>query len=224
MSDTFEQAFMAAVDDLNAGRLSDDPGFYLRTVPAARHEEFTRRLSALMAARGPSGHDAVAGEAYDAALAAVAAVRATAGSSGILPGALRQLRKVRGIERETIIDALAEEYAVGPTGRDALRRYYHQLETGQLLGSRLSHRLLRSIARKLDADGEDFIAAARTAASRVAGAGGGGLRAVPAMGRGAGESPAAPPRGAGGSDAGRVVGRDPDVELVEQLFCGGPDA
>lgn len=218
MSDTFEQAFMAAIDDLNAGRLHDDPGHYLRTVPAARHEEFTRRLSALMAARGPSAHDAVSGEAYEAALSAVAAVKASAGSAGILPGALSQLRKARGIERETIVDELAAEYEVGRGGREALRRFYHQLESGQLVGPKISHRLLRSIAAKLDADGEDFISAARAVVRRAALP---SLQAVPAMGRSAGEpaghlSAAQPDR--------TVAPRDPDVEMVERLFCGGPDA
>lgn len=219
MSDTFEQAFMAAIDDLNAGHLHSDPGHYLRTVPKARHEEFTRRLSALMAARGPSAHDdAVSGEAYEAALSAVAAVKASAGSAGILPGALRQLRKARGIERETIIDALAAEYEVGRGGQDALRRFYHQLESGQLVGSKISHRLLRSIAAKLDADGEDFISAARAVVRRAASP---SLQTAPAMGRSAGE----PAGRLGTAQPDRTVARrDPDVELVERLFCGGPDA
>lgn len=218
MSDAFDQAFMAALDDMNAGRLHDDPGHYLRTVPAARHEEFTRRLSALMAARGPGVHDRVSSEAYEAALSAVAAVTASAGPAGILPGALRQLRKARGIEREAIVDDLAAEYDIGGRGRDTLRRFYHQLESGQLVGPKISHRLLRSIAAKLDADGDDFISAARASVRQAASP---RLNAIPAMGRGAGES-------AGGQTAAqrdeRVARRDPDVELVERLFCGGPDA
>lgn len=218
MSDAFEQAFMAAIDDLNAGRLHDDPDHYLRTVPAVRHEEFTRRLSTLMAARGPGAHDDVSGDAYDAALSAVAAVKANAGSAGILPGALRQLRKARGIERETIIDELAAEYEIGLTGRDALRRYYHKLESGQLVGPKISHRLLRSIAAKFDADADDFISAARAVVRRPTGL---GLRAVPAMGRSAGE-PARSPTTAQRDRS--VARRDPEVELVERLFCGGPDA
>lgn len=218
MSDAFEQAFMAAVDDLNAGRLHDDPGHYLRTVPGVRQEEFTRRLTALMAARAPGSHDEVSSEAYDAAVSAVAAVKASAGSAGILPGALRQLRKARGIERERIIDALAAEHEIGTHGRDALRRYYHHLESGQLVGPKISHRLLRSIAAKLDADGDDLIAAARAV---VRGGAAPGLRAVPAMGRSAGE--AGDVRTAPQRDR-PVSQRDSDLELVERLFCGGPDA
>jgi transcriptional regulator with XRE-family HTH domain len=219
MSDAFELAFMAAIDDLNAGRLADDPGHYLATVPTARHEEFTRRLSALMAARGPSAHDAVSREAYDAALAAVATVKASAGQAGILPGALSQLRKARGIERETLVEQLAVEYELGSAGREALRRYYHRLESGQLVGSKLSHRLLRSIAAKLDASSEDFISAAR---ATVRASTGPSMRAVPAMGRSSGLEEPATSAGAG---RGRTVpGREPDVELVEQLFCGGPDS
>jgi len=221
MIDAFDRAFLAAIDDLNAGRLNDDPAHYLRTVPAARHEEFTRRLTALMAARGPADHDEITSEAYDAALSAVAMMTSGAGSAGILPGALRQLRKARGIERDTVIDALAAEYGIGPTGRDALRRYYHQLESGALIGPNIAHRLLRSLARYLDSDGEDFIAAAGAVVrgpvrqrSR--------LRPAPALGRTAGESEQRRAALVAGS---RQIDRpDPDAELVERLFTGGPDA
>ena len=219
--DAFEQAFLAAVDDLNTGRLHDDPGHYLRAVPAARHEEFTRRLTALMAARGPADHDEITSADYDAALSAVAAIEPGAAAAGILPGALRRLRKARGVERDALIDALAAEYELGPAGRDALRRHYHQLESGSLNGPNIAHRLLRSLARLLDADGEDFIEAARAAV-------GGSMRSLqrsaPAMGRSAGGSDqrrGAPRAAARSRSAG---GPDPDVELVERLFTGGPYA
>ncbi len=216
MSDAFEQAFMAAVDDLNAGRLGA-PGHYLRTVPAARHDEFTRRLSALMAARVPLGAEPTS-EAFEAALSAVAAVHAGAGQAGILPGALSQMRKARGIDRETLVDQLAIEYELGDGGREALRGYYHQLESGQLVGPKISHRLLRSIADFFHAEFEDFISAARPGPNV---GGQARLRLAPAMGRGAGEQagPAAvSPRQS------RAAGPDPDVELVQRLFSGGPDA
>jgi hypothetical protein len=221
MIDGFDQAFLAAIDDLNAGRL-DDPEHYLRMVPAARHAEFARRLTALMVARGPVEHDEITSEVYEAALSAVAAVTSGSGSAGILPDALRQLRKLRGIERDTVIDALAAEYDLGPTGRDALRRRYHELESGALIGPNIAHRLLRSLARQLNADGEDFIAAARAA---VRGSGGrrSPLRPAPAMGRSAGgpEQRHEPAPMAGSRQIDRA---DPDVELVERLFTGGCDA
>jgi hypothetical protein len=223
MSDPFDQAFLAAIDDLNAGCLHDDPEHYLRTVPAARHGEFTRRLTALLVARGPADHDEVTSAAYDAALSAVAAVTSGRDSAGILPDALRRLRKARGIERDALIDALAAEYDLGPTGRDALRRHYHELESGALNGPNIAHRLLRSLARHLDADGEDFIAAAR-AVVRGSMRPRSPLHPAPAMGRSAGgvaqrRAPAGTARGR------RQIDRpDPDVELVERLFTGGPDA
>jgi hypothetical protein len=215
MIDAFEEAFLAAIDDLNGGRLHDDPEHYLRTVPAARHAEFTRRLTAVMAARGPAAHDEVTAEAYDAALSAVAAATSGDGSAGLLPDGLRRLRKVRGLERDALIDALAAEYDLGPGGREALRRRYHELESGAVPAPSVAHRLLRSLARHLGADGEDFIAAAGASVRRLT-----PLRAAPAMGRGAGEleqrRAPAPARRAGPPD--------PDVELVERLFTGGPDA
>ena len=218
MNDAFEQAFLAAVDDMNAGQLHA-PEHYLRTVPAARHEEFTRRLAGLMAARGPQASEPTS-EAFEAALGAVAAVRASAGQTGILPGALKQMRKARGIRPRDVVDALATEYELGPGGREALREHYHQLESGELVGPNIAHRLLRSLADYFGAEFEDFRAAVRPAGS--AGAGGGPrLRLAPAMGRGAGgeAGPASP-----GRHQSRAVGPDPEVELVRQLFTGGPDA
>jgi hypothetical protein len=222
MIDAFDQAFLAAIDDLNAGRLHGDPEHYLRTVPAARHAEFTRRLTALMAARGPADDEQVTSEAYDAALSAVAAVTSGSDSAGLLPDALRRLRKLRGVERDMLIDALAAEYDIGPAGRDALRRHYHELESGALAGPGIAHRLLRSLARHLDADGEDFIAAARTVAGGSASRRS-PLRPAAAMGRSAGDQEQR--RGAKAVARPRSTSRpDPDVETVERLFTGGPDA
>ncbi|HMI80473.1 MAG TPA: hypothetical protein VK480_01670, partial [Solirubrobacterales bacterium] len=87
-----------------------------------------------------------------------------------------------------------------------------RLETGTLLGSKLSRRLLGSLASVFGVDPADVAAAARPAAQ------GPSLRSVPAMGRSAGDRkpPASPP------SPERLP--DPEVELVERLFHGGPDA
>jgi len=217
MIDAFEQAFMAALDDLNAGRLHADPDHYLRTVPAARHAEFTRRLSALMVVRGAADEQEITAESYDAALSAVVTAASGGGSAGLLPDALRRLRKSRGIERDALLDALAAEYELGPAGRDALRRSYHALESGTLAGPSIAHRLLRSLARQLGCDGEDFIAAARAVVRPRP-----PLHQAPAMARGAGELERR--RRRDDPAAGRPGRRDPDVEFVERLFTGGPDA
>jgi hypothetical protein len=217
VSDTFQQAFLAAVDDMNAGQLHA-PEHYLRTVPTARHGEFTRRLSALMAARGPRGAEPTS-EAFEAALGAVAAVRASAGQTGILPGALKQMRKARGIRPRDVVDALAAEYELGPGGREALREYYHQLESGEIVGPNITHRLLRSLADFFQTEFEDFRAAVRPSGGTTGGQA--RLRLAPAMGRSASDE--ARPASSGRGES-RAVGPDPDVELVRQLFTGGPDA
>jgi hypothetical protein len=216
VSDAFEQAFLAAVDDMNAGQLNA-PEHYLRAVPIARHAEFTRRLSALMATRGPCGAEPTS-EAFEAALGAVAAVRASAGQAGILPGALKQMRKARGIRPRDVVDALAAQYELGPGGREALREYYHQLESGELVGPNIAHRLLRSLADFFQAEFDDLRVAVRPSAN----AGGHArLRLAPAMGRGAGDDAGTAAVRPGDP---RAVGPDPEVELVRRLFTGGPDA
>jgi hypothetical protein len=217
MSDGFEQAFTIALDDLNNDRLAP-PEDYLTMVPRARHDEFVERLTAAMAERGPiEGVDELSCEAHRRALAALAQVRGSGGPSGILPGALITLRRARGIDRDDVLDHLASEFSIGPNGRPTLRRYYHRLETGGLLGTKVSHRLLRSIATRLGASGDDFIAAIQPIGEQSP------LIAAPSMGRGAGS-----PRKLGNivnrSDPAADPRPDPDVELVERLFCGGADA
>jgi hypothetical protein len=213
MSTGFEQAFARALDDLAHDRLAD-PDEYLTMVPAARRDEFVDRLTAVMAQRPPS--TAVpAQEAHERALTAVSAARGASGPSGILPEALIALRRARGVERDDVLDHLAAELEIGPGGRPALRRYYHQLETGTLLGSRVSHRVLGSLARRLGARLEDFVAAIQPTGPARGALGG-------AFARGTGD--ARPGGGAAGRPTSREVAPDADAERVAQLFCGGPDA
>jgi hypothetical protein len=217
MSNSFEQAFALAIDDLNQDRLAE-PDHYLAMVAQHRHDEFIDRLTAAMAERGPiAGVDDLSAQAHSRALAAVATVKHSAGPTGILPGALVALRKARGIDRDDILDHLAADLHIGDGGRPALRRMYHQLETGTLLGSKVSHRLLGSLARRLEAKVEDFIAAVQpTGPARQ-------LATAAPMGRSSGPAAAGGGRPTGGA-GGRYVGPDPDAELVERLFRGGPDA
>jgi len=215
MSDAFEQAFTIALDDLNHDRLLA-PEEYLKLVPQARHEEFADRLLVAMAERGPiEGIDELSAEAHRHALAVVARVRGSAGPCGILPGALIALRQARGIDRNDLLDDVAADLAIGASGRPTLRRLYHRLESGSLLGSKVSHRLLHSIAARLGASGDDFIAAVQPTGAPT--------RPVtaPAMGRPGLSRRGPAPRH--GNDA-RYVAPDPDAELVERLFCGGHDA
>jgi hypothetical protein len=216
MSAGFEQAFARALDDLRHDRLAD-PEDYLTMVPRARHDEFVDRLTTAMARRPATAVSSE--EAHQRALAAVATARRAGGPAGILPGALVALRHARGIERDEVLDHLAAEFALGAGARPALRRLYHQLESGTLLGSNVSHRLLASLARRFGARVEDFVAAVQPT---------GGARgpAAPAMARGAG---AARPGGGGAGGAGDTAARaaaapDAGVERVERLFRGGPDA
>ncbi len=215
MSNAFEQAFTIALDDLNNDRLGD-PKDYLAMVPRARHEEFIGMLTAAMGERGPiAGADELSAEGHRRALAAVALVQGSSGPCGVLPGALITLRRARGIERDAVLDHVAAEFEIGPNGRPALRRFYHRLETGTLLGSKVSHRLLRSVAARIGANGDDFIAAIQPTGERAR------LVGARAMGRSAGRGRVP---GRGPVSEIRETGPDPDVELVERLFCGGPDA
>ncbi len=210
--EAFERAFEQALDDLRAGEEKPIES-YLRLVPEEDRPQLSQMLADVFLARGPvveSGD--TESEAYRRAVAVVEEVLGSRGTAGILPGSLKAMRNARGIEPDAVVATLAADFEVeGEEGRQALARNYHRLETGSLLGSNLSRRLLKSLAAVFEVDAGDILAAARPAA------GGLSLRSVPAMGRSGGDRPAPPSR------AGERL-PDPEVELVERLFHGGPDA
>lgn len=211
--EAFERAFWQALNDLQEG--SEKPiEDYLHLVPHEQRQELAQMLADVLLVRGPGySPDAAEGEGHRRAVAIVDEVLGGRGASGILPGALRAMRNARGVEPDAVVERLAADFGVeGEEGRRALARNYHRLETGTLLGSKLSQRLLRSLASVFDVDPADVLAAAKLAAK------GPPSRSVPAMGRsGSARNPSpSPPPGAGLPD--------PEVELVERLFHGGPEA
>jgi hypothetical protein len=211
--EAFERAFWQALDDLREG--SEKPiEAYLRLAPPEQRRELARMLADVLLARGPgSSPDAAESEGYRRAATVVDEVLGGHGAAGILPGALRAMRSARRIEPGRVVERLAADFGVeGKEGRRALARNYHRLETGTLPGSKLSRRLLRSLASLFEVDPADVLAAARLAAK------GPPLRSVPTMGRsGSARKPLpSPPPDPELSD--------PEVELVERLFHGGPEA
>jgi len=211
--EAFERAFWQALDDLKEG--SEKPiEDYLRLVPREQRDELGRMLADLLFARGPAAAPETAdSEGYRRAVAVVDEVLGSRGVAGILPGTLKAIRNARGIEPEAVVERLAADFEVqGEDGRHALARNYHRLETGKLLGSKLSQRLLKSLAAVFDVDVAEILAAARPATE------GPGLKSVPAMGRSDGTGAPSSPR----PSSERLP--DPEVELVERLFHGGPDA
>lgn len=210
--EAFERAFQQALDDLRAGEEKPIES-YLRLVPEEDRPQLSQMLADVFLARGPGATPGEAeSEAYRRAVAVVDEVLGSRGTAGILPGSLKAMRNARGIEPDAVVAKLAADFEVeGEEGRQALARNYHRLETGALLGSKLSRRLLDSLARVFDVDIADVLAAARPAKE------GPPLRSVPAMGRSGGDRPAPPSR------SGERL-PDPEVELVERLFHGGPDA
>ncbi len=210
--EAFERAFWLAIEDLRQG--SEKPiESYLRLVPRDQREELGRMLADVLAARGPAPAPGdTESEGYRRAVAVVDEVLASRGAAGILPGTLKAMRNARGIEPDVVVERLAADFEVGgEEGRQTLARNYHRLETGRLLGSKLSRRLLDSLASIFDVDPADVLAAAWPAAKSPP------LRSAPAMGRSGDPGAASPPL-----SSARLP--DPEVELVERLFHGGPDA
>ncbi len=212
-NEAFDQAFWQAIGDMQAGAVKPMES-YLRLVPTHERDELARMLADVLLARGAAPTPSTTeSEGYARALAAIDDVLGTAGPAGILPRTLKGMRYARGIEPDQIVEQLAADFDIeSPAGRKALARNYHRLETGKLLGSKLATRLMESLARIFEIDVRDLIAGAR---------------------------PTAGPRRLGGAPLGRSSGKpaprgrieqasdllpDPEVERVERLFHGGPDA
>lgn len=214
MSSAFEQVFWRAVDDINAGRI-EPVEQYLALVPSDQRDELAALLADVLVTRGPTASPTPAtSEGYSRALAAIDEISGSSGPTGVLPGALRAMRHSRGIERDRVVETLAHEFSIESSeGRKSLERFYHRLESGKLLGSRLAHRLLSSLARIFDVDVEDFVAGAQPTGPLAR------PRPIQAMGRSGSPNPAvrpaAQPQSLSASD---------DERLVERLFTGGPDA
>lgn len=207
----FDRAFWQAIDDMNAGE-AQPIETYLKLVPRAEQDELARMLADVLAARGPAPTPSASEtEGYARTLAILDEVLGTASPAGVLPTTLKSLRNARGIERDHVVDALAADFEIkGAAGRRELERQYHYLESGKQLGSKLKKSLLDSLAQTLDIDVRDLLAGATpTGETR--------LSAVPTMGRGSGAAGSA--RAAAADD----VAPDPEVQLVQRLFHGGPD-
>lgn len=212
-SESFDRAFWQAIDDLQAGT-PRPMETYLALVPRDQRDDLARTLADVLLARGPAmASSDEESESYDRALSAIDEVLGQTAAAGMLPGALRTMRRARGIDADAVVSALASDFEIsGGAGRKALERNYHSLETGKLLGSKLAHRLLESLARVFEIDVRDLIAGAQSSAPIP------GLKSAPAMGR---ASRSAPTPGHGQSPS--RFGPDPEVERVEQLFHGGSD-
>lgn len=210
----FDHAFWQAVDDMNAGAAKPIES-YLRLVPRHERDELARMLADVLMARGPAPTpSATESEGYARTLAIIDDVLGTEGPSGILPSALKTMRDARGIDFDAVVDRLAQEFEiVGAAGHKALERYYHRLEHGRLLGTKLANRLMEALARIFEIDVRDLFAGGQPTGEAPR------LIAAPTMGRSSGSA----------GPHGRMVCAedvlpDPEVERVERLFTGGPDA
>jgi hypothetical protein len=214
VAELFEQVFFQVIDDLDAGE-AKPLHRYLDLVPAAERDELADLLAAVLAARGPAAAPTSAeSESYARALAVIKQASQATGASGTLPDLLVRIRHSRGIERDAVIDALAERFEVGAPGRSAFRRLYHQLEAGQLLGTRVSRRLLTALGETFQIDERDLDAASKPT--------GGSGPAAPTLTLARGSSETRSRARSEACTEGAAV--DAEEELVRRLFTGGRDA
>lgn len=214
--DAVEKAFLAAVEDLNAGRAKPVER-YLELVQRSEQEELADLLAMVFASRPPTVAEtpSLDSPSYQRALAALDAVTENCGQAGILPGTLVSLRRVRGLRSQDVTDELARQFEVHERARRRLEWLYHRLEAGQLAGRQLSRRLLAVLAEVFGVDVEDFLAASEPVPTGTA------RRPAAVMARRVGRPATAT---AAERAAPAREQRDPELELVERLFGGGRDA
>jgi hypothetical protein len=204
-----EAVLAEALADMKAGRSRTMPD-YLGLVPNSERAELAELLSIFfMREAAAAGPERVDPERYERALGVLDRLNA-AGPIGNLPAALAELRRTRRLRRDDIVSAIAERFGVKGDGRERLRRSYHELETGQLMGRGVSFRLLKALGDILHVDAEDLVAAASRATSVS-------TSPARAFGRGLGE--VEPVRGAREENP----PRDATERLIDGLFRGGLD-
>src|SRR5580704_5512864 len=94
----FDRAYLLALDDHNRGAVKGI-GEYLRLVSADEQAELAALIAATLTPRRPAGASADAFvEGYERAMSVIGAVEASAGPTGVLPGALESMSRTRGIE------------------------------------------------------------------------------------------------------------------------------
>jgi hypothetical protein len=71
---------------------------------------------------------------------------------------LLELRRRRGLKRETVVDALVRGLGIADEKREKVAGYYHELETGQLETARVDRRVFDALAQALRARVEDLAA------------------------------------------------------------------
>src|SRR4051812_44196760 len=99
-----EKAFLRAVEDLNAGR-AEPVERYLELVSQSEQEELADLLAMFFASRPPAGDTpSLDSPSYRRALGALDAVTENAGQTGVLPGTLVSLRRLRGLHSTEITD------------------------------------------------------------------------------------------------------------------------
>lgn len=71
---------------------------------------------------------------------------------------LLELRARRGLRRDAVVDFVVETFGLDPAKRAKVRRYYHELETGQLDPAGVSGKLVVALGRLLGARLGDLLA------------------------------------------------------------------
>lgn len=71
---------------------------------------------------------------------------------------LLELRVVRGVRRDEVVDALVTSLGLDPSRRERVADRLHELETGQLEPRRVDRRVLETIAATLSARVADLLA------------------------------------------------------------------
>ena len=215
---TPDQVLSDFIDAWNAGQRPRTLE-YLRRVPdGPDREQLAEQITAWLELAPTPDYDAGARSAIRAEPAVAAVLAGADADAGLWPATVPRLRARAGLSIRDVAARLVERFSLGEAAVERTADYLQRLERGELEPSRVSRRLLDALGGLLGVPGSALADAGSFGRGfRPAAAGGTIFRAAPHAERWVAQDIEALSQAA-------MSPAPPELDELDRLFIGGPDA
>ena len=215
---TPDQVLSEFIDAWNAGERPRTLE-YLRRVPdGPEREQLADQIATWLEVAPTPDYDAETRSAIRAEPAVAALFENASAEAGLWPATVPRLRARAGLSIRDVAVRLVERFSLGEAGTERTADYLQRLERGELEPSRVSRRLLDALGGLLGVPGSALADAGSFGRGfRPAAAGGTIFRAAPHAERWIAQDIEALSRAA-------MTPAPPELDELDRLFIGGPDA